>query len=1314
MADNVEDGSEKPGFFKWVMGVLGLGAVTGAIAAPFVIPKYGIWIAVIVLVLAAALFGGWYFYHQWNRRKKGAALETGIAGLGSVGSTGISEEARRSIDDIRRKFEQGLEKYKQTKADIYTLPWYLFVGQSGSGKTEAIRRSGVKFPAGHNNKTQGAGGTIGMHWWFASKAIILDTAGNLMLPEEDKKKVEDNRNPAWEQFLKFLKRARARCPINGVVLCIPVDKLLTDNKEKIQEQADKIAQEFDRIQRILDVRFPVYILITKCDYLTGFREFTETIKEPAMQEQIVGWSNPDDLDKPFSPDDLREHLKGVVQRLRRRIVTMVGGTDVTGDFAGRRLDYFDATYALPQSILRLESRLRKYLETIFPDDADPSGLYVAKRPFIRGVYFTSALQEGKELDEFLSEMLGQHLELDTEKKRGKETAYFLRDLFEAKIFPEQGLVTPALNVSREMRRRRAILLGSVGASVALLLIMAVFAYGSLKKSVLSESRAWRLAAKGFEAGAVDRQLVTRSPDGQSHVYNGTNVVAGGNGQTLEQLHSFLRERAEKPETQISWIFKPAAAIRGQSELDRKAAQQIVFEHDIVEPLVTATRQKMERTDSKLIDPVLHSDALKALMRWEADFLTSRPEVGYYAEKYLTAWQSYLVGQRIPAATNLVDVWTWTYSTLSGRTNWAATTARLSAGTNSLAANRSIDHGLDVFLEHVKRSQEVLLKRLDSLEQLRDSAKEFRIWETRLVEWVEQGNPADDARLEALRSARVDLDQKLDRTEKSLSPALGTAQTRQQLTSLDSVFGAVVKEAEASSKESVNQAFAEFGGDSKVISSGLFRQAKDKLDRFGEEAPSYFRGRYEGSKTEIKALDECILLQDVPSPDGRPLRKYAFRHDVYEEAVALRTNSYSGSFDTELFGKKWGPLLGLDDKVMVSMPRRAAAYQGCIAEKFNKAWRSLGDDARRRVSDRMVADYNKIARDRLEPVANLNLTEATDQKLNEVWGILLRILIDDLDPSAIKAARLSSEQERKIEELRSYIRKVRDELAVRYGEFEVAGLREISGKSGMITIARLKEYLSEVGKSKERIAIVRRNYPVPEIDEKMAQFKTNLFERYLGGKKSEVGEMLGFPLVRDRVATPITLDGLKAFRQKRAAILEETSDPVFLDFPKTSMKGFVDASARFESVAQALVNEDGIPRTVSIAALVDAQTKEETLFASVWRLISLVADGQAKKPQGLDFRDPTRLGTFGLEKSLVVELRRFENTPAERITLGPWGAVKLIHTSANATRSPDGRTWTVKIPYDWTNDGQLVRGVLRLEFVFESSLPEIGRWPTSIP
>lgn len=115
---------------------------------------------------------------------------------------------------------------------------------------------------------QGAGGTINMHWWFTNHAVLIDTAGKLLFQE-----TPPGTTTEWTEFLNLLRTSRPHCPINGLLLVIPSESLIKDSFEEIESKAGKIARQLNTIQRTLDVRFPVFVLITKCDKIVGFREF---------------------------------------------------------------------------------------------------------------------------------------------------------------------------------------------------------------------------------------------------------------------------------------------------------------------------------------------------------------------------------------------------------------------------------------------------------------------------------------------------------------------------------------------------------------------------------------------------------------------------------------------------------------------------------------------------------------------------------------------------------------------------------------------------------------------------------------------------------------------------------------------------------------------------------------------------------------------------------------------------------------------------------------------------------------------------------
>ena len=132
----------------------------------------------------------------------------------------LSEKMRDALATLRQA--------KGTKADyLYDLPWYILIGPPGSGKTTALVNSGLKFPLARGGQSpafvEGVGGTRYCDWWFTEEAVLIDTAGRYTTQDFDAK----GDRKSWLAFLDLLKRNRPKQPINGVLVAISLEDLLT-------------------------------------------------------------------------------------------------------------------------------------------------------------------------------------------------------------------------------------------------------------------------------------------------------------------------------------------------------------------------------------------------------------------------------------------------------------------------------------------------------------------------------------------------------------------------------------------------------------------------------------------------------------------------------------------------------------------------------------------------------------------------------------------------------------------------------------------------------------------------------------------------------------------------------------------------------------------------------------------------------------------------------------------------------------------------------------------------------------------------------
>ncbi len=647
---------------------LAIAGGAGVMASLFwVVPREYFWLLILAIALSGLVLLLYRAFLKWRDKGRAKPFERQLAENSGATPQGVTDATRRArLDDLRRKFEEGVSTFKEHGKDLYSMPWYLLVGEPGSGKTEAIRHCKVSFPPGLQDQLQGAGGTLNMNWWFTNHAVVLDTAGRLMFEE-----VEAGKSSEWKEFLKLMRTARPNCPINGLLLVIPADSLIADSSDDIMHKAGRIAEQLDGIQRALGVRFPAFVVITKCDLINGFREFFADLDDPTLQQQILGWSNPADLDAPFRPEQVEEHLREVADRLRERRMSLLTDPVHTEDeLGGRRIDQVDALYSFPDSILKISSRLKLYMETVFV-----AGEWSTKPLFLRGIYFTSSMQKGAELDAELAEALGVDVKsLPEGAGFSRNTSLFLRDLFMNKVFREKGLVTAATNARKQQRNRRYAVAGA-GVIATLLLIGITWFSGRSYSGAMGEpSRFWGDVASFTDNNSPEDQALLYEELGEYKYQGATSVQAAGRTEKLVALPVRTMEQA-RADRSTPAVFRPVAAVSGGNPFDRqREAHEAVLRRVALEPLVGAARDKLSREQSWGRDA---SAALAQLLRLDGG---ARDEDGrvfeivpvaryVLSEKDADGREVGFVPETAAEIERLQEVIDWTYAPGGGAMAW---------------------------------------------------------------------------------------------------------------------------------------------------------------------------------------------------------------------------------------------------------------------------------------------------------------------------------------------------------------------------------------------------------------------------------------------------------------------------------------------------------------------------------------------------------------------------------------------------------------------------------------------------------------------
>ncbi|WP_250475564.1 type VI secretion system membrane subunit TssM, partial [Caballeronia sp. GAFFF1] len=333
---------------------------------------------------------------------------------------------------------------------LYQLPWYMFIGAPGAGKTTALLHSGLRFPLAERfgtDKIRGVGGTRNCDWWFTDDAVLIDTAGRYTTHESDR----ETDQTAWQGFLTLLRKTRPRQPINGVLLTLAVPDLLAATPAGVEDMAATLKARMRELMQALGTRFPVYVLVTKTDLLAGFAEFFADMSKDE-RAQIFGFTFPYDAKHPEGVAGFSAHVDAELDALEARLVARLPERLNAETGLAQRA----AIMGFPQQFAALKPVLADALRAIFLQSKH------GEFPLARGVYFTSGTQEGTPIDRVMGSLARAFgIERGVQPPRPSSgRSYFIERLLTQVVFAEQGLAGSNLQWAR---RRHALRLTAYAA-----------------------------------------------------------------------------------------------------------------------------------------------------------------------------------------------------------------------------------------------------------------------------------------------------------------------------------------------------------------------------------------------------------------------------------------------------------------------------------------------------------------------------------------------------------------------------------------------------------------------------------------------------------------------------------------------------------------------------------------------------------------------------------------------------------------------------------------------------------------------------------
>ncbi|OZN81073.1 type VI secretion protein VasK, partial [Pseudomonas aeruginosa] len=221
-------------------------------------------------------------------------------------------------------------------------------------------------------------GTRYCDWYFADHGVLIDTAGRYLTQADGE--VDGG---AWATLLGLLRKRRRARPLNGVMVSIPVETLLSDDEMALDTLARQVRARLQEIQQTLHLDLPVYLVLSKADQLLGFDEFFDQLSREES-DQVLGTS----FGKEQNGTDvtvLRQAFEDLLRRLNSQVIMRIHQERDTLR-RGRILDF-------PHQLGQIGERLCLFVELAF------TGNRYQRASRLRGFYLTSAPHLAQQLDE---------------------------------------------------------------------------------------------------------------------------------------------------------------------------------------------------------------------------------------------------------------------------------------------------------------------------------------------------------------------------------------------------------------------------------------------------------------------------------------------------------------------------------------------------------------------------------------------------------------------------------------------------------------------------------------------------------------------------------------------------------------------------------------------------------------------------------------------------------------------------------------------------------------------------------------------------
>jgi type VI secretion system protein ImpL len=392
------------------------------------------WAGFFLLLGIAGLYLGIMVFRKYMKRRQEQMFVHQIIAQDESMRQSMSPKDQSSAKELQARWKEAIDALRKSHLrkygnPLYVLPWYMVIGESGSGKTTAIESARLSSPFADVSRTSGISGTRNCDWWFFEQAILIDTAGRYAIPVDEGRDKDE-----WQRFLNLLAKFRKKEPLNGLVVTVAADRLAQGGTEALQEDGRNIRRRMDELMRVLGAKFPVYVMVTKCDLVQGASQFCDALPEAALNQAMGLLNQQLSTDVPSFMNKAFKTIGSQLRDMRLLLLNQIQDREKATDML-----------LFPEELEKLKEPLTAFIAGAFQENP------YQETPLLRGLFFSSGRQEGTPFSHFLNNLgLIQRREV----LAGTNKGLFLHDVF-ARILPsDRQLFKPTQHMAQWSRLTR--------------------------------------------------------------------------------------------------------------------------------------------------------------------------------------------------------------------------------------------------------------------------------------------------------------------------------------------------------------------------------------------------------------------------------------------------------------------------------------------------------------------------------------------------------------------------------------------------------------------------------------------------------------------------------------------------------------------------------------------------------------------------------------------------------------------------------------------------------------------------------------------